>query len=188
VDTVVLGFADFQIDRNRCGQRWLGKIVPFAKPLFVRNGSGVEYKRQMRLWSLGSFADSFIDHSALLSRAANVIADRLVYRIESHEEARQTTVALIKEFAHRFQSRRIRFVVVVLPWGSDQMPQSKLDRRLVVEQLRAADITVLEPHFPRLPDGSLDQQEFLIGGHPNRRYNSLLVDELTALLNEPAPR
>lgn len=188
VDTVVLGFGDFQIERNRCGQSWLAGVVPFAKPLFMRNGAGVEYKGQARFWSLGSFADSFIDHSALLSRAANVITDRLVYHIESHAEARQTTIALIQEFAQRFQSRRIRFVVAVLPWGSDQMPQSKLDRRLVVEQLRAADITVLEPHFPRLPDGTLDKKEFLNGGHPNRRYNLLLADELAALLKQPAPR
>jgi hypothetical protein len=56
VDTVVLGFADFQIDRNRSGQSWLSKIMPFAKPLFVRNGAGVEYKRQMRFfagWEFG---------------------------------------------------------------------------------------------------------------------------------------
>jgi hypothetical protein len=182
VHTVVLGFADFQIARNRCGQSWLAKIVPFGKPQFVRNGAGVEYKRLMKFWTLGSFADSIIDESALLSRAANVVADRLVYRIGSQDVARQLTIALIQEFARRFHSQSIRFVVVVLPWEADQMPQSKLDRRVVVEQLRAAQIPVLESDFPRLPDGNLDGRQYLIGGHPNARYNALLAAQLVAFL------
>lgn len=184
VRTVVLGFADFQIHRNRCGQTWLAKIQPFSKPLFVQTGDGAEYKRQMKFWSLGSFANTVIDHSALLSRAANVIADDLVYRVASHNAARQLTIGLVMEFARRFKSRGIRLVVAVLPWNDDQLPQSKRDRHIVMEQLRAANIPTMEPDFPRLPNGVLNHKVFLIVGHPTGHYNSLLAAQLARFLEE----
>jgi len=100
--TVVLGFADSDIDRNRCSQSMLRTIYPASRPRFVQNGAGAQYKGQIKYWSLGSVADYIIDHSFLLSRVANLVADRLVYRIEQHDGARQLTVALIAEFADVF--------------------------------------------------------------------------------------
>jgi len=190
VRAVVLGFADYQLDRNRAPQSWLWTIYPASKPLFAPDAAGgVQYKGQVKYWSLGSLADSIIEHSVLLSRLANLIADRLVYRIEQHDGARQLTVALITEFARRFQSRGVRLAVVVLPYVGDHSPTSRADREAVVGQLRAAGVPTLAIDIPRLPDGRMRAEGFTVGMHPNGRYNSLLADQLAPFLtalNAPA--
>ena len=183
VRTVVLGFADFQIDRNRCPQSWLSKICPFAKPRFMQTGTGVQYKEQIRFWSLGSVADSLIDRSFLLSSISDLVTDHVVHRIEPHDGGRELTVALITDFARRFQARRSQLVVVVLPHLLDQSPQSKVDRAFITAQLRAAGVPTLVMDIPRLPDGRLPPHGFTVGGHPNRQYNLLLADQLVKFLN-----
>jgi len=136
----------------------------------------------MRCWSLGSVADHIIDHSLLLSRVARLVADRLVYRIQQHDSARQLTAALITDFAGRFQARGIRLVVVVLPYLADQSPQAKDDRAVIVGQLRAAGVPTMVMDIPRLPDGRIVPDGFTIGMHPNRQYNVLLADQLAQFL------
>jgi hypothetical protein len=74
---------------------------------------------------------------------------------------------------------------VVVPHGGDQIPQSKADRRFVVEHLQTAGIPVLTPELPRLPDGRLDAERFLIPSdqvHPNREYNRLMADQMAPFL------
>jgi len=183
VRTVILGFADFQIDRNRCPQSWLSKICPYGKPRFVLNSTGVQYKEQMRVWSLGSVTDSLIDRSFLLSSISDLVTDRIVHRIERHDGGRQLTVALITDFARRFQARGSKLVVVVLPHFLDQSAQSKEDRAFVTGQLRAAGVPTLVMDIPRLPDGRLPPRGFTVGGHPNRQYSLLLADQLVKFLN-----
>ena len=183
VQTVVLGFGVFQIDRNRCPQSWLATTCPFGKPLFVQNGAGVQYKGQITFRSMGSLVDSVVDHSLFLSAIANLVADRLVYRIESHNGGRQLTVSLITDFARRFQARGVRLVVVILPYLSDQGPRSRADRDFVISQLRAAGVPTLALEIPRLPDGSMDPHRFTVGSHPNREYNLLLASQLAQFLS-----
>jgi hypothetical protein len=182
VSTIVLGFPDFDIDRTRCPQSWLSSVWPASKPQFVPNGAGVQYKGQIKFWSLGSVPDYIIDHSFLLSHVANLVADRLVYRIEQHDGGRQLTIALITDFARRFQSRGIRLVVVVLPYLGDQSPPGKADRVVVIRQLRAASVPTLVMDIPRLPDGEILPHKFTIGTHPNRQYNVLLAGQLAQFL------
>lgn len=182
VRTIVLGFGDFQIERNRCPQRWLCTLYPFSKPRFLLGGNELQYKGQIKFWSLGNTLDYAFDHSVLLSHIADVVADRLVHRIEGHDEARRLTVALITDFAQRFQARGIRLVVVVLPYLGDEAPQPKSDRGFVLDQLRAAGIATLVLDIPRLPNGRLDPHRYLVGSHPNRQYNLLLANQLARFL------
>jgi len=182
VRTVVLGFGVFQIDRNRCPQSWLATTCPFGKPIFVQNGDDVQYKGQMKFRSMGNFVDTIVDHSLFLSAVANLVADRAVFRIESHDGGRRLTAALIIDFARRFQKRGIRLVVVVLPYLSDQGATSKADRDFVVGQLRAAAVPTLVLDIPRLPDGRMDPHRFTVGSHPNREYNLLLASQLAQFL------
>jgi hypothetical protein len=183
VRTVVLGFGDFQIERNRSPQSWLGMIYPFGKPLFVQNGANAEYKRLVKFWSFGSAIDRIADHSTVFSRAANLFYDRVIDRIEWHDGARKLTASLITDFGRRFQTRGINLVVVILPYLGDQSPQSKKDRNIIVAQLRGAGISTLVLDFPRLADGQLERDRFTTGFHPNREYNLLLAAQLTQFLS-----
>jgi len=78
---------------------------------------------------------------------------------------------------------------VVLPYLSDNSPQAKADRAVVVGQLRARGVPTMVMDIPRLPDGRMVPDDFTIGVHPNRQYNVLLADQLaqflTAALNTP---
>ena len=190
VQTVVLGFGVFQIDRNRCPQSWLATTCPYGKPLFVRTGDQVQYKGQIKFRSMGTFVDSLIDHSLFLSAVSDFVADRVVYRIEPHDGARLLTSDLMIDFARRFQSRGVQLVIVVLPFLSDQGPQSRTDRDTIVGHLRAAGVPTMVVEIPRAPDGHIDRRRFTVGSHPNREYNLLLVDQLTQFLRRmhvPAP-
>lgn len=189
VRSVVLGFGVFQIDRNRCPQSWLATTCPFGKPMFVRTANEqVEYKGQVKFRSMGSFLDFFLDHSLFLSAVANLWSDRLVHRIESHEAARQLTADLMIEFGRRFAQQGAQLVIVVMPYLSDQGPQSTADRDVVVSHLRAAGIPTLLLDIPRFPDGRIDPRRFTVGSHPNRQYNLLLADQLSHFLaGLPAP-
>jgi hypothetical protein len=177
---VILGFPDFQIERNRAPQGWLVFVYPFAKPLFAigPDGSAV-YKRQVRIWSPPVLSDS-----VLFARATNIAANR-IYGIVSHEGARRLTAALIRTFAERFQAAGVRLAVVMLPYGGDSAPEPRADRAFLIENLRAAHIPTLTPDFPRLPNGRFDNQRFLVSpldGHPNREYNRILVNQLAPFL------
>src|SRR5271165_2787905 len=116
---VVLGLADFQIERNRSAQGWLA-YIPYAKPLFAITPADVTYKRNVRFWSPGPFAE----HSALITHFVNTTANR-VYGIGSHQEARVLTVGLITKFAGRFQALGVPLVVVLLPHAGYTTPQSR---------------------------------------------------------------
>lgn len=177
---VVLGFGDFQIERNRSAQGWLVHTYPFSKPLFAMTADGAGYKRQVRFWSAGSVAD----HSDLLVHALNAFANR-VYGIPSREQARELTAAIITTFAKRFQKLGVRLAVVTLPYLGDQFPPTRADREFVVERLRAQQIPVLEPDFPRGKDGGIEGRDFMVSRidrHPNRNYNGLLSDQLLQFL------
>jgi len=182
VRTVVLGFGDFQIERNRCPQSWLSTLYPFGKPRYVLQDDKLQDKGLIKLWSLGSVLDNMIDHSVLFSRVANLVADRLVYRIDQHDSARSLTVALITDFARRFQARGINLVVVVLPYPGDDVVRSKADRSFVIDQLRAAGIPTLVMDIPRSPNGQFDFHRYLVGSHPGRQYNLLLANQLAQFL------
>ncbi|GEM_PF-2650966 len=180
---VVLGFDDSQIDRNRCTERWLSTLYPLGKPLFVRTGDEVQYQGLLKFWSFGNTVDKLVDHSTVMSRAFNVFFDH-IHRIESHEGGTRLTVALITTFARRFQSRGIKLVVVMLPYKWDYVPQAQADRSYIVDQLRAANVPTMLMDIPRLPDGKIDPHKFMVGTHPNRRYNSMLADQLTQFLSD----
>ncbi len=184
VRTVVLGFGTFQIDRNRCPQSWLATTCPFGKPRFVRTADEqVEYKGQVKFRSMGHFIDFVVDHSLFLSAIANLVADRLVYRIEQHDAARQSTADLMTDFARRFERRGAQLVVVVMPYLSDQGPQSKADREVVVRRLRASGIPTLLVDIPRSADGRIAPRQFTVGSHPNREYNLTLTSQLAGVLS-----
>ena len=97
---VVLGFADFHIQRNRSAQSWLVTAYPFSKPLFALRSGKVEYQGQVRYWE-GGLA---VKYSDLFAHILNVSANR-VYRIPSYENARELTVGLICDFARRWRPR-----------------------------------------------------------------------------------
>jgi hypothetical protein len=187
VSTVVLGFADFQIERNRCPQSYLAQIYPSGKPEFVQTGAGVRYKRLIGFWTFGGVGDATFDRSVLLSRTMNLVADQAAYRIPDHSGARQLTAALIVDFARRFQAHGVKLVVLVLPYLDDQADLAKADRRFVVDRLRAAAIPVLAVDIPRRPDGRIDPRQFAVGVHPNRQFNLLLADQLARFLSTPEP-
>ncbi|HEY6346034.1 MAG TPA: hypothetical protein VIY49_31485 [Bryobacteraceae bacterium] len=177
---VILGFGDFQIERNRAPQGWLVFLYPFAKPLFAIGPDGVAvYRRQVRIWSPPVLSDS-----VLFAHTMNIAANR-VYGIVSHDGAQKLTAALIRTFAQRFQAAGARLAVVMLPYAGDQDPQSHADRGFLIENLRAAHIPTLTPDFPRLANGQLDVQRFMVtplDKHPNREYNRLLVNQLAPFL------
>ncbi len=187
VSTVVLGFADFQIERNRCPQSYLAQLYPSGKPQFVQTAAGVQYKRLIRFWTFGAFGDAIFDRSVLLSRAMNLIADQAVYRIPSHSEARQLTAALIENFATRYRAHGVKLVVAVLPYLDDQSAVAKVDRHFIVDRLRAAATPVLEVDIPRGPGGRIDPHQFAVGVHPNRRYNALVADQVARFLTAETP-
>ncbi len=177
---VVLGFGDFQIERNRSAQGWLVHVYPFSKPLYLVTPNGAEYQRQVRYWPGGGLAV----HSDLFAHALNTAANR-VYGISSHEQARELTAAIITSFARRFQARGIRFAVVTLPYLGDQAPTQRADRDFVVQRLRDSQIPVLEPDFPRGKDGGIEGRDFMVSrldGHPNGHYNALLTAQILPFL------
>jgi hypothetical protein len=180
INAVVLGFADFQIERNRSPQGWMSIVYPFSKPLFRVSPDGVEYVRQVRFLSAGSWSD----HSELLGHILNTLGNR-IYGIPSHNEARQLTTALITTFAKRFGSQGVRFAVVMLPYADDRSPQSQVDQNFVVNRLRAAGIPVLVPDFPRLSDDRFETARFTVSHidrHPNREYNLALTNQIVRFL------
>jgi hypothetical protein len=182
--TVIFGFGDFQIERNRCTQGWMVTVYPFSKPLFaVRNGD-VEYQHQVRFWTGGVVGQ----YSNLFGQLTNTFANR-ANGIPSHSEARELTAALFTSYSRRFQALGVRFVVVVLPYHGDNSPGTRADRDYVVERIRAAGIPTFSPVFPRDANGGLDVQEFMVSKidrHPNRRYNLLLTSQLQPFLESAA--
>jgi hypothetical protein len=184
VRAVALGFADFQIERNRGPQGWLAITFPFGKPLFVQHGDGVELRRQVKFWYLGAVQD----HSELVSHLASAVANR-AYGIPSHEQARQLTLALIEDANRRLQARHISFTVVVLPYRGDQAPVARSDRKFILDHLRADGVETLEAHIPRSADGDLDVRQFLVSNedkHPNRQYHVRIADQVKKFLEAAA--
>lgn len=177
---VVLGFADFQIERTRSPQGWLVHVYPFSKPLFRERGGEAEYQRQVRFWSAGILSD----HSDLIAHALNTSAN-LAYGIPSHEQARELTASVISTYAARFQKLGTRLAVVVLPYIGDQSPQARGDREFVVRRLKQERVPVFVADFPRGADGGIEGRDFLVSRidrHPNRRYNSLVAGQVESFL------
>jgi len=176
---VVLGFGDFQIERNRGAQGWLVHVYPFGKPLFTVKAGAAEYVRQVHFWSAG-----LADHSDLFEHALNAYANR-AYGVPSHQQAEELTAALILTYAQRFQAHGARLAVVTLPYLGDQFPDTRGDREFVVQRLREHNIPVLEPNFPRGKDGGIEGRDFMVSRidrHPNRHYNALLAPQIAAFL------
>lgn len=180
VRLVLLGFGDFQIERNRSTQFMMYYPYPLGKPLFLAHGSGLESAGMVKFWYPGSL----LDHSVLFMSVTNRVAN-LLNRVPSHEGAREATARLIEDFAKRFQSRGARTAVVLLPHAGDRSPESQADQKFILERLHAAGIPTLVPEFPRLPDGHLEGERFLIpsdGVHPNRAYNQLMTEQLASFI------
>jgi hypothetical protein len=180
IAAVVLGFGDFQIERNRAPQGWLATVYPQSKPLYTTGPNGPQYRRQVHFWSWGVLAD----HSELFAHLANKSAN-MFYRIPSHEEARQITLDLITAFAQRMRGRGIKFAVIMLPYVDDRSPLAKGDQRFMIDGMRAAGIPVLEPQFPRLGDDTFNVPAFMVSKidrHPNRAYNLILTGQLRPFL------
>jgi len=178
---IVLAFADFQIERNRSTQAIVYYPWPLGKPMFRTRGEGVESSGLVRFWYPGSL----LDRSVFVMSVTNKLAN-LVNRVPDHSGARELTARLIVEFARRFEARGTRLVIVILPNKNDQSRLAKEDNTFIVERLRAAGLPTLIPEFPRLPDGQLDRQRFLIPSdrtHPNRDYNTILAEQLARFLN-----
>jgi hypothetical protein len=177
---VVLGLGTFQIDRNRSTQGWMVFVYPFSKPLFAVGPNGVEYKGQVRVWS-----PPLLSKSDLFAHAMNVMANRILYKVPSHEQAKQLTVALVRDFAERFRKLGVRLAVAVLPYADDYVAESRADRAYLIEGLQAAGIPVLVPDFPRLSDGKFDVGRLMVSKtdrHPNGDYNRRLVDQMYPFL------
>jgi hypothetical protein len=178
---VVLGFGDFQIERNRCTQGWLATVYPFSKPLFAIRSGEAEYQRQARFWFGGVAAD----YSNLFASLANTAANRLYGIPTSHQKATDLTSALIVSFAKRFHALGVTLMVAMLPYMGDHSVQSSADQEFVIRHLRAAGIPTLIPAFPRDSSGGLDMREFMVSKidqHPNRRYNVTLSTEIMRFL------
>ena len=178
---VLMGFADFHIQRDQTSQFVVYYAYPFGKPLFLKSGDGVRYAGQVKFWYPGPF----LDHSALAMHAINRLAD-LVNRVPSHEDAREITIRVILEFASRFRSRGVAFGVIMLPHDGDDAAQSANDQAAVIQRLRAAGVLVLVPDFPRSPSGRLENSRVLIAppreNHPNGRYNAILAPQVQRFL------
>jgi hypothetical protein len=177
---VVLGFAAFQIERNRATQQWLATVYPFSKPLFALTADGAIYSRQARLWSSGTLAA----HSDLIAHILNASASRF-YGVLSYRDARELTAAIITSFAARFRALGIRLAVVALPYPGDETADNRQDREFVVQRLRASRIPLLEPDFPRRSDGSINGFHLTVSsadGHPNGCYNGLLTSQIEGFL------
>jgi hypothetical protein len=180
VQLAVLGFGDFQIERNRGTQAVIYHPYPLGKPLFLPQGAGLTYQGLVRFWYPGAL----LDHSMVFMRITNKVGN-LANRVTSHEGAREVTARVIMEFSRRFQAKGVRLAVIVLPHAGDQSPESKADRAFMVARLNAAKIPTLIPEFPRRPDGQLDVGRFFIPSdeiHPNREYNLLVSDQLAKFL------
>ena len=180
VSAVIFGFGDFQIERNRCTQGWLGTVYPFSKPLFALRAGDVEYQRQVRFWTGGIVGQ----YSNLFEALTNTLANRM-NGIPSHEQARELTAALLTSFARRFQNLGVRFAVVVLPYFSDNSPLARSDRQFILERLHAAGIPTLVAKLPRNAKGELNVNDFMVSKidrHPNRSYNLLLTSQLEPFL------
>jgi len=181
-EAVILGFGDFQIERNRGPQGWLVSVYPFSKPLFTVRSGRAEYVRQVRFWPGGPLAD----YSNFFGRFVNALANR-IYNVPSHDQARELTIALIATYAARFQALGTRLAVAVLPYAGDNGPQERLDRALVIGRLNALGIPVMTMTLPRASDGSIDVGQYMVSKidrHPNRRYNQTLVEQMVPFLRD----
>jgi hypothetical protein len=180
VKAVILGFGDFQIERNRCTQGWLVTVYPFSKPLFAMRDGDVAYLRQVGFWNGGAAAQ----YSNLFGQITNTLANR-VNGIPSHEGARDLTAALLISFGRRFQKRGVRFAVMILPYHGDNSPLARADRRFIQQRLESAGIPVLTIDLPRGVHGALNVGKFMVSSidrHPNRQYNLALTGQLTPFL------
>jgi hypothetical protein len=178
---VILGFADFQIERNRSTQGWLATVYPFSKPLFAVRSGEAEYQHQARFWSGGVAAD----YSKLFASLTNTAANRFYDIPSSHQRAANLTAALITSFAKRFHAMGVNFAVAMLPYMDDHSAQSRTDQEFIIRHLRTAGIPVLIPTFPRGSDGGLDVREFMVSKidrHPNRHYNVVLSTQVLDFL------
>jgi len=177
---VVLGFADFQIERNRSSQGWMRVVYPFDKPLLRLRDGSLESRGLVRFWTPGPL----LSHSFVLDHLCNTLANRW-YRIPSHEEARELTIRLIIDYAERFRRKGIAFVVVMFPYHEDFTARSMADRQVVTDRLRAANVKVVAIALPRLPNGRLDIDQYMVSRvdvHPNRRYTTIVADQLAPVL------
>jgi hypothetical protein len=185
---VIFGFADFQIERNRCTQGWLVTIYPFSKPMFAIRPGDVAYLRQVRFWNGGAAAQ----YSNLFGQMTNTVANRIT-GIPSHEGARDLTAALLTSYARRFRKLGVQFVVAMLPYHGDNSPQARTDRQFIRQRLGEAGIPILTVELARDAKGALNDREFMVSKidrHPNRRYNLELTSQLVPFLqssgiNEP---
>jgi hypothetical protein len=177
VAAVVLGLGDFQIERNRSAQGWLSVIYPYSKPMFAVAPGGIEYKGQVHVWS-----PPILSHSVLFAHAMNILANRTYGVVASHQKGTLLTVALIEDFAKRFQARGVKLAVAVLPYANESLA----DEAFLLEKLHAAGIPTMRPDLPRLPNGAIeDGRRFAVSAtdsHPNRAYNQILVEQLDPFL------
>ena len=177
---VILGFGDFQIERNRAPQGWLVSVYPFSKPLFALRSGQAEYLRQVRFWPGGVLGE----YSNFFERFVNTLANR-ANGIPSHDQARELTLALIETYARRFQALGTRLAVAVLPYAGDSGRQERQDREILSSRLKASGIPVMTVMLPRASDGSIEIGQYMVSKidrHPNRRYNQTLVQQLVPFL------
>lgn len=177
---VVLGFGDFQIERNRAAQGWVVHTYPFGKPLFAVNRNEADFKCLVHFWTGGVLAD----YSDLFAHALNAFANR-AYGVPSRFQARELTADIIVTYAKRFQAEGIRMAVVTLPYLGDQFRDIRAEREFVVERVRSSGIPVLEPDFPRGKDGGIEGRDFMVSRidrHPNAHYNAMLTAQIVPFL------
>lgn len=177
---VILGFTEFQIVRIRADQGWMVMTYPFPKPLYRLNGSGVERAGWVKFFYLGPV----LERSYILTRLSNYAANRL-YRIPSHEEAREIAARLITGFAEQLRAKDVPLVVAMLAFREDSDSEPRADQRFMLQRLRQAGIGVVIPEFPRLSNGRLDIQQVMVSPedfHPNRRYNEIVAGSVARYL------
>ncbi len=169
VKAVLFAFGDFQVDRDRGGQRDLLSLYPFGRPHFVESGGGLKRVANVRFWTPGPL----VERSVLAMSIINHVAE-VANKTPNMDEASEICARLIEDFARRCQARNIAFGVVVLPHGSDTGPISTRIRNFMVPRLRKAQVQVFVPEFPRSSDGAIDRTKYFIASdefHPNRDFN-----------------
>ena len=176
VKAVILAFGDFQVDRDRAGQKDLLSLYPFGRPRFVEAGSGVNREGTVRFWTPGPF----LERSSLLMHVINQVAI-IGNKTPSEDGSRELSARLIEDFAKRCRARNIAFGVIVLPHGSDGGPYSTKTRNFMVDRLRKSSITTFVPDFPRGPDGKINRSKYFIASdefHPDREYNLIFAQSV----------
>jgi hypothetical protein len=169
VKAVLLAFGDFQVDRDRGGQRDLLSLYPLSRPHFVESGDGLQRVANVRFWTPGPL----VERSVLAMSIINHVAD-VANKTPNMDQAAEISARLIEDFARRCQTRKIAFGVVVLPHGSDTGPISTRIRNFIVPRLRKSQVQVFTPEFPRRSDGTIDRAKYFIASdefHPNREFN-----------------